>query len=178
MGSQALRAVQECVHGQGGCATTLCQLQAQSAHPLRDGDRGLTWLLPCPDFSSPALAWCYLGMLLGREEPFSTTPVATLTLALSAAVPGTDSRQLLLPAWAFIYLLPTLSIFPPGNPSGQRGRPQTGAESLNLTHTPLGPHVWPQCHKSAPAKQRGSTLVKGCRDSRTFIRLLQHSWKK
>lgn len=40
----------------------------------------MTWPLTCLDFSSPALAWCYLGMLLERGEPFSTTPVATLTL--------------------------------------------------------------------------------------------------
>lgn len=40
----------------------------------------MTWPLTCPDFSSLALAWCYLGVLLEREEPFSTAPVATLTL--------------------------------------------------------------------------------------------------
>lgn len=98
---------------------------------------------PLPPFT-PALAWCYLGMLLERRDTFSTTPMGVHDCGYSGTDP-LDCFGKVCPQTA-----PTL---------------QTGRGLSSRTRASLGviPTVWPTrrhslhtpLHPSPSSKQRG-----------------------
>ena len=126
----------------------------------------MTWPLTCPDFSSLALPWCYLGMLLERKQMSSTTPMGIQDCGFSETDPLDCFGKVLYPAlprqgpiWVLRSPSPCPQCFSSQkSPRAKRGGPrQEPRPSVPLCagHTPPKPRVWPQQHKSAPGKAAG-----------------------